>query len=142
MSNDDIIDLQALEVFDRSERGRRPGRTMRGESRSGHSSLLWMIRYELGRPASEADDANPLMEDGHPITKLQALAKRFVSIMLFGKDADALKAMQLYLAYTEGEPRQLVQFELTRVARSVAEQRNLDPQRLIERFNELTAVVG
>lgn len=130
--SDDLLDLAVTgHMGDGNGHGRRRGRT---SAREGQSSLLWMIRYELGQLS------NP--DDVHSPTNLQMVAKRLVQIALFGDDAVALRAMQLLLAYFEGEPRQLVQFEIVQAAKTIAQNSNLDPQQLIERAERIAAEAG
>lgn len=131
MADDSLLLIDAVHE---QHSGRRPGRSVRFTNREGQGSLLFMIRYELGQLTDPTDLKSP--------TKLQAVAKRIVDIAMHGKDADALRAQQLLLAYFEGSPEQLVRFDFVKAVKDISERENIDPQVLIDEAEKIAAELG
>lgn len=72
-------------------------------------------------------------------TKRQALVDRLLSIALTGKRSEALAAMKLILAYTDGLPVQPIDLEVRRAAEKIAAQTGADPEWLVKRAQEIAA---
>jgi hypothetical protein len=70
-------------------------------------------------------------------TKRQALVDRLLLIALTGKRTEALAAMKLILSYTDGLPVQQVEVDFYDAARRAAEERGLNPDRVIHLFEQL-----
>lgn len=70
-------------------------------------------------------------------TKRQAMVDRLLLIALTGKRTEALAAMKLILAYTDGLPVQQVEVDVYDVARELAQARGLDPERVVNLFETI-----
>lgn len=72
-------------------------------------------------------------------TRRQALVERLFRIALSGKRTEALAAMKLILAYTDGLPVQPIDLEVRRAAEHIAAQTGADPEWLVKRAQEIAA---
>lgn len=106
------------------------GEVLNPYGRRGKVSMLDAIRKELLRHPT----SNP---DG--ISNNEAIARRLVSIALNARDADALTAIKLLLAYFEGEPTKPVKLEIRRAAVTIANRTGADPDWLIMRAEQLAS---
>lgn len=70
-------------------------------------------------------------------TKRQALVDRLLLIALTGKRSEALPAMKLIFAYADGLPTQQVEVDVYDVARELAQARGLDPERVINLYEQI-----
>jgi hypothetical protein len=70
-------------------------------------------------------------------TKRQALVDRLLLIALSGKRSEALAAMKLIFSYTDGLPTQQVEIDFYDAARRAAEERGLNPDRVIHLYEQL-----
>jgi hypothetical protein len=70
-------------------------------------------------------------------TKRQALVDRLIGIALTGKRSEAIQAMKLILAYSDGLPTQRVEHDFYDAARRAAEERGLNPDRVIHLYEQL-----
>lgn len=70
-------------------------------------------------------------------TQGQKLVKRLLSIATQGKRSDSVAALRLIMAYTDGLPVQAVELDIYDAARRAAEERGLDPERVITLYETL-----
>jgi hypothetical protein len=72
-------------------------------------------------------------------TKLQAMVARLVKTVISGKGKEAVEAAKLIMTYTDGLPVQMVEIDVYDAARRLAEERGLDPDKVIGLFDAIRA---
>jgi hypothetical protein len=72
-------------------------------------------------------------------TKLDAMVARLVRTVISGKPREAVEAAKLIMAYTDGLPMQVVEVDVYDAARRLAEERGLDPEKVISLFEAVRA---
>lgn len=106
-----------------------PGQSGNPSGRRKTRPITDAIKVELESPARGKSGK----------TKRQAMVERLVGIALTGKRSEALAAMKLILAYTDGLPTQPIELEISRAAEKIAAQTGADPDWLVKRAAEIAA---
>ena len=70
-------------------------------------------------------------------TREQRMVERLVTIALTGKRSESLQAMKLIFAYRDGLPTQRLEVDFYDAARRAAEERGLNPDRVIHLYEQL-----
>ncbi|HZO26709.1 MAG TPA: DUF5681 domain-containing protein [Chloroflexota bacterium] len=103
-----------------------PGQSGNPGGRPKRRPITELLAAELERAAGRSD-----------VTKGQKLVERLVSIALQGKRSDSVAAMRLIMSYTDGLPVQHVELDVYDAARRLAEERGLDPDRVIRLYDQI-----
>lgn len=88
------------------------------------------------------DSLRAALEEPHGkkgITKREAMIDRLLTIALTGKRGEALQAMKLIFAYSDGLPTQPIELEIQRAAERIASATGSDPDWLVKRAQEIAA---
>lgn len=72
-------------------------------------------------------------------TKLEAMVARLVKTVISGRGKEAVEAAKLIMTYTDGLPVQMVEVDVYDAARRLAEERGLDPEKVISLFEAIKA---
>jgi hypothetical protein len=92
------------------------------------------------KPITDAIMRQLMIEIGVGVTNADKVAEHLVSLVFDRKDPRvALEAAKLVLAYVEGLPTQTVELDVYEEARRIAEERGLDPDRVIDLVAALKA---
>lgn len=75
-------------------------------------------------------------------TKLQAMVERLVRLVISGKPREAIEAAKLLASYTDGLPVQMVEVDIYDAARRLAEERGLDPDKVISLYESIKRRAG
>lgn len=92
------------------------------------------------KPVTEAllaELAKPHGRNG--ATKLEAMVTRLVKTVISGKPREAVEAAKLIMTYTDGLPVQMVEVDVYDAARRLAEERGLDPEKVVSLFDAIKA---
>lgn len=108
--------------------GRRfePGQSGNPGGRPKRKPITDLLAAELEKAAGKSD-----------VTTGQKLAKRLLGIAMQGKRSDSVAAMRLIMSYTDGLPTQQVEIDFYDAARRAAEERGLNPDRVIHLYEQL-----
>jgi len=95
-----------------------------------------------GRPKRKPITDALLLELAKPhgrngLTKLQAMVANLVNIVIRGKGKEAVEVAKLIATYTDGLPVQMVEVDVYDAARRLAEERGLDPEKVIGLFDAI-----
>ena len=90
------------------------------------------------KPVTEALLAELAKSHGrNGATKLEAMVARLVKTVISGKPREAVEAAKLIMSYTDGLPVQMVEVDVYDAARRLAEERGLDPEKVISLFDAI-----
>jgi hypothetical protein len=103
-----------------------PGQSGNPGGRPKRKPITEMLTLELEKLAARSSQA-----------KGQKIVERLVSIALNGKRTDSIAAIRLIMSYTDGLPVQAVEVDLYDGLRRVAEERGLNPDRVIHLYEQL-----
>ena len=102
-----------------------PGQSGNPGGRRKTKPLTDLLKVELQKPAKGKSG----------LTKGQKLIERLVGIALSGKRGESIQAMRLLFAYSDGLPDQTVELDVYDAARRIAQERGLDPDRVVTIFD-------
>lgn len=92
------------------------------------------------KPVTEALLAELAKSHGrNGATKLEAMVARLVKTVISGKPREAVEAAKLIMSYTDGLPVQMVEVDVYDAARRLAEERGLDPEKVVSLFDAIKA---
>ena len=92
------------------------------------------------KPVTEALLAELAKSHGrNGATKLEAMVTRLVKTVISGKPREAVEAAKLIMTYTDGLPVQMVEVDVYDAARRLAEERGLDPEKVVSLFDAIKA---
>lgn len=106
----------------------KPGQSGNPTGRPKRKPLTETLLAELSKPHGRRGG-----------TKRDAVMARLVGLALTAKPREAVEAIKLMLAYTDGLPVQTIELEAVEVARKIAEERGYDPERVVSIFEALKA---
>lgn len=90
------------------------------------------------KPVTEALLAELAKDHGRKgQSKLEAMVARLVKTVISGKAREAVEAAKLIMAYTDGLPVQMVEVDVYDAARRLAEERGLDPEKVVSLFESI-----
>lgn len=98
-----------------------PGVSGNPNGRPKSKPLTTLLKAELQKPARGKSG----------LTKGQKLIERLLTIAMNGKRSESVTAMRLLFAYSDGLPTQVVEVDIYDEARRLAQQRGLDPDRVV-----------
>lgn len=104
-----------------------PGQSGNPGGRPKSKPLTALLKAELQQPARGKSG----------VTKGQKLVERLLGIALNGKRSESVQAMRLLFAYSDGLPVQTFELDVYEAARRLAEERQLDPDRVVILLDEV-----
>ena len=103
-----------------------PGQSGNPGGRPKRKPIAELLIAELEKAAGRSD-----------VTKGQKLAERLVSIALGGNRSDSIAAIRLIMSYTDGLPVQRVEMDVYDAARTIANERGIDPEKVVAIYDQL-----
>ncbi len=103
-----------------------PGQSGNPTGRQKRKPVTEALLAELAKPQGRQDK-----------TRLQAAVANLVTMMIRGRGKEAVEAFKLVMSYTDGVPVQVVELDIYDVARSEAEKRGLDPDKVVSILDAL-----
>lgn len=108
-----------------------PGQSGNPGGRPKTKKLADLLDVELSKPAGKGQQ-----------TKEQRMLQRLVGIALTGKPGNAIRAVQMILAYRYGQPTQTIELEVRQAAEQFAARTGADPDWLVRRAQEIAQAAG